>query len=133
MHRGSFAFSLIPWVSLYIKNIHMSMYDFYMSLRVPCVYRVLWVLEEHSRFPGVTGSCMLPDVGAETKAEYSSPWVLGPKLKTLKSTNALHGGAVVQPQPCLYFVSSLCPLSRILCLPLSLYGSVGASEQRERA
>lgn len=82
----------------------MSMYDFYMSLRVPCVYRILWVLEEHSRFPGVTGSCMLPDVGAETKAEYSSPWVLGPKLKTLKSTNALHGGAVVQPQPCLYFV-----------------------------
>lgn len=131
MHRGSFAFSLISWVSLYIKNIHMSMYDFYMSLRVPCVYRILWVLEEHSRFPGVTGSCMLPDVGAETKAEYSSPWVLGPKLKALKSTNALHGGAVVQPSP-VFTLSLRFVLFLESCVCLFLFTAVWGHQSKER-
>lgn len=130
MHRGSFASSLTPWISLYIKNIHMSMYDFYMSLRIACVCRILWVLEEHIRSPGVTGSCNLPDVGAETIAEYSSPWVLGPKLKTLKSSNTLHGGAVA-PAPAL---SLLCPFVLFLesCVCLFLFTPVWGHQSKGR-
>lgn len=69
-------------------------------------------------------------------------WVLKPKLST-----PLHGcwdqsrklwrvltlftvELLSSPSP--VFTLSLRSLSRILCLPFSLYGSVGASEQRER-